>query len=258
MKKVTQTIIGLFLVAAQLSAQGSLSILPRAGLNMAGISGVNGSVVKPGINFGASMEYMIVPKFGFELGLIYSMQGVNFNPDILFPITDKMTAAEVNRQKGERLSVNNTGHDYLNIPILAKLYFDEYYGDPVGFHLLAGGQIDFKAVVDKVGYTKGLEGKLTPGDMNSSTGFSIVFGGGYLTSSGLSLSANINWGVTNAAKFSYLLEDISYKKDEGGRFVQIAPDKIYRNVVFQLNFAYRFSLTPTKEPLPVEVIYEFF
>lgn len=247
MKKVTHLIIGLSLVTAPINAQTGLSILPRAGLNMASISPVTASIVKPGINFGASMEYMFTPRIGMELGLIYSMQGVNFAPNKLYPITSGMDGAEISVQEELQKGVNNTSHDYLNIPVLAKIYFGKNYGTTKGFHLIAGGQVDIKALVDKVGYTNGYEGELLPGDTNSPLGFSLVLGAGYLLDSGLSFSTGVNWGMTNAAQFQYARgEDGAYIRGDGGKHVQENVNKVYRNIVFQLNFAYRFSLSKNK------------
>lgn len=226
------------ILALPVKAQSGISITPRAGLNMATISPTKTSIIKPGINFGATMEWLFTSKVGLELGALYSMQGVNFQPS---------TATHEYQI--------NPSHDYILVPLLFKMYINNKAGVTEGFNIFAGGQLDLKAVVDKVGYTDGYEGQLLPNDINRPYSFSAVGGIGYLLSSGLCISANLNWGITNIANSKFL---VYTDKPPATKEVSIGATT-YRNIIFQLNFGYRFSLSKGKaKQQDVEAIFELF
>jgi hypothetical protein len=230
MKISTLIIVGLALLVLPVSAQGDFSLTPRAGLNMAAITPTGGSI-KPGLNFGASSDYMFNSKWGMEFGVFYSMQGVAFRPD-------------------DQKSLN-TSHDYLVFPILGKLYLNDLYGETQGLNVFAGGQLELKALVDKVGYTTGYEGQLMPDDINKVLGISAVAGVGYLLPTGLMFSANLNFGLTNITNDKFQAHTTGSTKT-----VEVTRDKAYRNIVFQLNFGYRFSL-PKRYKLPADTSFDF-
>jgi hypothetical protein len=236
MKNVTLIIIGsLALLTTPAVAQSSLSITPRAGLNFAAITNVKTGSAKPGLNYGASLDYMFTPRAGIDISALYSMQGVT-------------VAATSN-------DVNNPGHDYILLPITFKLFFNERDGRPDGFNIFAGGQADILAVTDKVGYTTGYEGKLMPEVITKPFGFSIVAGAGLLLESGLMLSANLNWGLTNIVKdnFKGYVQIDQYHQPIT---VDLQRDKSYSNLAVQINFGYCFSLTKPRPVQTVDVTFE--
>jgi hypothetical protein len=152
------------------------------------------------------------PTLAAEAGLYYSMQGSYFKDQHVSP-----------------------EHDYLLIPILFKYYIKgvESEGPKKGFSVSAGPQIDIKAAVNTVGYTPGRSyGQLLPDDMTKALGFSFVVGGGYLFDSGLVVSANLNFGLTNKAKDRFRNIDDT----------DIIPTLTHRDVVLQFNFGYRFAI----------------
>jgi hypothetical protein len=190
-----------------LNAQ-SVFITPRAGLNMSNITGTEGSI-RTGLNFGLSGEYVHSSRIGVEGGIYYSMQGSRFG------------FADVSPE-----------HNYINIPVLLKYYVDEKGGKKVkGLSIFGGPQLDIKALVNKVGYSKNTAGILLSDDMTRQLGSSFVVGGEYLFENGLALSANMNIGLSNKAKARV----INY-----GNAMLI--DGSYRDTVFQVKFGYRFSM----------------
>ena len=213
MKKAILLIMLTTLPLLTASAQG-IALTPRAGLNLAAISPTKGGSIKPGLNFGMTADYMFTSQWGAETGLIYSMQGTTFS----------------------RLAPSL---DYLNIPITVKFYLMDYYIESRGLYLTAGAQIGFIAVMDKVGYVSEYEGILMPDAITKEFDAAAVLGFGYELESGLALSANLNFGLVNIARDNIRAYTST---SESATEQTIKRDKAYSNIVFQLNFGYRFAL----------------
>lgn len=182
----------------------SVFLAPCAGLNLSTITRTGGSL-RSGLNFGISGEYVFASGLAAASGLFYSMQGTRF--------------ADISPE-----------HDYLTIPLLLKYYATKgTQGRSEGFNLFAGPQLDIKAVVNQVPYAKeytkeslGESYKLF--DMTRPFGISAVIGAGYLFGNGLTLSANLNFGLTNKVQARYT--------GAGS----------YKDFVAQIKFGYRFAL----------------
>ena len=214
MKKTILLIMMTALTILSVSAQGKLALTPRAGLNLATITSTKGSSLKPGLNFGITVDYLFSSQLGVESGLVYSMQGTTF-------------------------SALSPGLDYLHIPLLAKYYLTDYYTESRGFYIVAGPQLGLIAVMDKVGYPTDYEGKLMPDAITKELDFAAVLGVGYELQSGLALSAQFNLGLANIAQDSFR----AYTTTSQATSEQVIKrDKSYKNFVFQLNFGYRFTL----------------
>jgi hypothetical protein len=127
-------------------------------------------------------------------------------------------------------------HDYITIPILLKFHANSGNTEGEGFNIFAGPQFDLLAQVNKISFMKGSEGDLLADEMTNPAGFSAVFGAGYVFGNGFTISANLNVGLTNVA------DDRIWTKE-----VAITREDSYKNIVFQMNFGYRFSLAK-KQP----------
>lgn len=112
----------MFLVAnAQSVGKGSLSFIPRIGVDFAKLSsheiyggdGVDVHPYKaqfsPGFTAGASMEYMALDNLGLELGFQYARQGTD----------SELDAAEVSLH-------------YINVPLMANFYVIDNFAFRVG------------------------------------------------------------------------------------------------------------------------------
>ena len=77
---------------------GQITLKPMAGVTLATITDSDHSKFRVGLTAGVEGEYGIAEKFGITAGLLYSMQGANYDGD------DKLKLG------------------YLNIPILANYY----------------------------------------------------------------------------------------------------------------------------------------
>ncbi|MDH6307014.1 hypothetical protein M2459_003713 [Parabacteroides sp. PF5-5] len=198
MKKIACLL--LLLVSIQATAQ-KFYFTARAGLNLADKTNTSGNF-KPGLNFGASAEYMFSNLFATELGAYYSMQGSRFK----FADTDLQ-------------------HNYILIPLLAKFYVHK------GLNVFAGPQLGIKANVNKQAFgSKEYEDKRIENDMVKPTDISAVIGVGYLLANGFFVSANTNIGITNTAKGWLKYKGTNYPTDGDS----------YKNLVLQFNFGYRF------------------
>jgi hypothetical protein len=123
-------------------------------------------------------------------------------------------------------------HNYLNLPVLLKYYVKAGTEDGhKGLSFYAGPQLDIKALANKVSYVTEYHGILLSDDMSKAFGMSAVIGMEYLFEVGLTLSANVNIGLTGKAKDRFLNYGM-WLTSEGS----------YKDMVVQINFGYRFSL----------------
>ncbi len=104
-----------FMASATAFAQrevGSLTILPKVGLNIANLTDTDDADPRLGLAFGAEFEYQLTNKFSLSAGALYSMQGAKSSTNEDAKMTAKM--------------------DYINIPILANVYVADGLAVKVG------------------------------------------------------------------------------------------------------------------------------
>jgi opacity protein-like surface antigen len=103
----------------------------KAGLNLANISDVDDSKMRPGFHAGVFAEKVISPFFGVQAELLYSQMGMK-----------SKVAGETNTSKA----------DYLVLPVLAKLYVLEGLSVDLGpqFGYMISAKINDKKVYDDV------------------------------------------------------------------------------------------------------------
>lgn len=92
-------------IAAFAQKSFPISIQPKAGLNIAHVSHINGSGPRYGLVAGAEVEVPLSTIFGVSAGLLYSQQGATFEDTYSGITCDETLQA-----------------DYLNIPIMANIY----------------------------------------------------------------------------------------------------------------------------------------
>ena len=191
MKKLSLMMFAMMAFIATSNAQVMFGA--KAGLNIANISsddnsdfgnagGLDDPSSRVGFHAGITGDVKIADSFGIGAELLYSQQGTQ----------DEGTFAGVDYENEFKL-------DYINIPILAKLYLGE------NFNLYGGVQPGFVVNAKQVSTVEGNETeydlKDDDGDENQfalvkDTDFSIPFGIGYRTEGGLSLDARYNLGTT--------------------------------------------------------------
>lgn len=177
---------------------GTLSIQPKAGLNIAYYTGSEGVETKPrfGLVAGAELEYQLKKKIGLSAGVLYSMQG------------EKATIPAGFLERGDKQMTAKT--DYINFPILANIYlvkglalkfgvqpavnvragysFSSVYGDGEGslsnygihiktfdFAVPVGLSYEYKGFVLDARYNIGVT-KLAEGDDSRNRVFQITIG----------------------------------------------------------------------------------
>lgn len=198
MKRVVYLLLLFVFAIVQVQAQG-ISFMPKAGLNLANMTKVDGNV-RAGINIGAGVEFGITPMFAIESGLFYSMQGA----------------------EDEALGIKGTiKNDYLNIPVLAKVYVYE------GLNFFAGPQLGF--LVNAKGKLQENKASIQSDmkDYYNKVDFGLTLGAGYVTPIGLLFSISYNIGFANVLN------------DAGQSLFGIESSK---NSVFQFNVGWKFSL----------------
>lgn len=166
-------------------AQSGIQWGVKAGLNLANVTNVTDSKFRPGLNAGVFGEYVINDLFGVQAELLYSMQGY----------------------KIDLLGENNTAKmDYINLPILAKLYVLEGLSVDLGpqFGYMISAKINDTDVYD---------------DLDKK--FDVSFGMG--------LTYKLNFGLDVFARYNLGLTKISNDND----------DKT-KNSVIQVGLGYRF------------------
>jgi hypothetical protein len=193
MKKILFLLFAL--CALQLSAQ-EFHFAPKIGMNVANLTNSD-SDSRIGLNIGFAGEMALTPIFSLESGLYYSMQGA----------------------KADNIKFNI---DYINLPILAKVYAYQ------GLNLFAGPQFSFKTS------SKVKTGSVSvdlPDGLIKGFDTGLQFGAGYQFDMGLQLSASYTYGligVMNIDKAKQLSGDDFSSGDNGN------------NSVFQINVGWRF------------------
>ena len=105
MKKITSSIIAVSLLTTVSVAQ-KVTIGPKLGLNFSTLTDVEDAESRIGLQAGGFLVYSIVEHFGVSLDVVYSQQGANSKID------------------------NNDLHlDYIQIPLLANVFFNQYGDD---------------------------------------------------------------------------------------------------------------------------------
>lgn len=98
------------LASAGLFAQnkaGTLSIQPKAGVNIAALTQLDGTNPRTGAVLGAELEYQATDRFSVSAGLLYSEQGLKFDN------------AQVD---GSGRAEGTIKMDYVSVPVLANIY----------------------------------------------------------------------------------------------------------------------------------------
>ena len=112
-----------------LVANAQFILTPQVGATLSTLTDTNDSKMKVGIVAGANLEYPVTYALSFSGGLLYSMQGTK--------IKDADDATKM---------------DYLNIPIVANLYFAKGWAIKAGIQ--PGFLLSAKHKVDGIGATK--------------------------------------------------------------------------------------------------------
>jgi len=145
-------------------AQQQVKFGPKAGVNLATISGNDDSEMKIGFHVGAVAEIKFNDKFSLQPEVLYSAQGGQL-------------------KENSDIKMNN---DYINIPIMAKYYFVE------GFSVELGPQVGFLMKSE----VKGNDGSVDTKDAHKSIDFGVGVGLAYDLPMGLFVNARYNIGLS--------------------------------------------------------------
>lgn len=146
--------------------EGTLTIQPKVGLNIASLTDFDDSDPRFGVVAGAEFMYQATDMVGLSFGALYSMQGAKY---------DKST----------------TKLDYINVPILANVYVAPGFAVKLG--LQPGFNVNSKAKSNGVSVEADLDAKTV--DLSIPIGLSYEF-------NNFVIDGRYNWGVTKVAKDS--------------------------------------------------------
>lgn len=146
--------------------EGTLTIQPKVGLNIASLTDFDDSDPRFGVVAGAEFMYQATDMVGLSFGALYSMQGAKY---------DKAT----------------TKLDYINVPILANVYVAR--GLAVKLGLQPGFNVNSKAKSNGVSVEADFDAKTV--DLSIPIGLSYEF-------NNFVIDGRYNWGVTKVAKDS--------------------------------------------------------
>lgn len=149
--------------------EGSLTIQPKVGLNIASLTDFDDSDPRFGVVAGAEFMYQATDMVGLSFGALYSMQGAKY---------DKTTIKL----------------DYINIPVLANVYVAPGFAVKLG--LQPGFNVNSKAKAKSNGNS--LETDL---DDVKTVDLSIPIGLSYEFNNFV-IDGRYNWGLTKVAKDS--------------------------------------------------------
>lgn len=164
MKKVMIAAIAVVGFSVTGLAQQQVKFGPKAGVNLATLSGNDDSEMKIGFHVGAVAEIKFNDKFSLQPEVLYSAQGA---------------------QSKENTDIK-TNNDYINIPIMAKYYFVE------GFSLELGPQVGFLMKSEVKGENASMDTK----DFYKSVDFGVGVGLAYDLPQGFFVNARYNLGLS--------------------------------------------------------------
>lgn len=224
MKKLMM-IAAMMVATVSASAQfepGTFSIQPKIGMNLAKVSNMAPYAVSStneldrsllgGLAIGAEAEYQIAKPFSVAAGLLFSMQGCQWQDD------DFKLGDEKIEVKDTKIALN-----YLNLPVVANFYLFK------GFAVKAGVQFGFLCsanaqTTQKIGSTTTKYDESVMDQCNK-VDISIPVGVSYqVPTIPIYIDARANFGVTKIVKDKYADGDNS------------------KNQVFQLTVGYKFKL----------------
>ena len=125
MKKIMM-IAAMMVAAVTANAQnevGQITLKPTVGLNIATMTKIDGSKVRPGFIAGVEGEYGVSENFGITAGIFYSQQGVKGNDEIEIDLDDlKEMGIDLGVGILDIKGKETYKLDYINIPIMAQYY----------------------------------------------------------------------------------------------------------------------------------------
>src|SRR5690554_2275250 len=163
-------------------AQQQVKFGPKAGVNLANLSGMDDTDMKIGFHVGAVAEIKFNDKFSLQPELLYSAQGTKIDMSMDIPMIGKLEFE------------SKTNLDYINIPIMAKYYFVE------GFSVEVGPQVSFLIKAEEKAKSDGESETLDIKDGLNSIDFGLGFGLAYDLPQGLFINARYNLGLTDIVK----------------------------------------------------------
>lgn len=188
--------------ASAQTATGTITIQPKAGINIGTLTDESSSKARIGIAAGVEVSYQLASKFGLSTGVMYSQQGTKLAFDKL----------------GWNHESGSYKLDYINVPVMANFYITKELvlkaGLQYGYNI--NKKIDIKGItadIDEITDTE--SGKSISTRKND---LSIPMGVSY-EKHGIVLDARYHLGITKIWK----------------RFDD-------RNSVFQLTVGYKFKL----------------
>ncbi len=171
---------------------GQVTLKPTVGLNIASMTKVEYSKVRPGLIAGVEAEYGVAENFGVSAGLFYSMQGVKQE------YNDGGVIDGISYSAGSKSTYKL---DYLNIPILAQYYvipgLAVKAGIQPGFCVSKKYKLEVSGSIAGESETANASGKIEDGVKGFA--FAIPVGISYEYQSFV-LDARYNIGVTKALK----------------------------------------------------------
>ena len=209
MKKMMMMLV-MATVALTASAQnevGQLTLQPKVGVNLANLTDTKindeSGKMKAGLVLGVEAEYGLTEKFSVAAGLLYSMQGCDFGE----------SKVKLNGETVSGWDKNERNFSYLNIPIVANLYFAKGWAIKAGIQ--PGFLLSAKYKLDGVGLTPSVDEDIK--DACKSFDLSIPLGLSYEYEKAV-FDLRYNLGVTkvnkegdNSSKNSVIPFTVGYK-----------------------------------------------
>lgn len=194
MKKILTVIVALVASVSAFAQQpvGTLSVAPKAGINLAYMTKAEDASMKLGFIGGVDLTYQMTKKFALSGGLFYSQQGVKNKENG----TDIIDGVRVDATYNRKLNNN-----YFNVPILANYYVAPGLalkaGIQIGALLSAKGKGDVTYNIG--GESQTIKEEIDMKDGYNSIDFSIPVGLSYEFSNVI-IDARYNFGLTKSIK----------------------------------------------------------
>lgn len=237
-----------FIAANAQREAGQWSLIPKLGVTLSKVSGgklfvADGqyelkSQMRPGVEFGAELEYMATDQVGVSIAAMYSQQGAHYG-DFTYVGEAKDGEADFEKTQDVKMPM-----DYINIPLMCNVYITDRFAVKAGvqFGCLLSSKMKYSTVsgrmdtrTEKVLYYYDAEG-------NKAEEGSQVYVSkeedlkDFYKKLDVSIPIGISYEFENVildARYRFGLNDIHDMKE--------LSDKM-RNSVFSFTVGYRFSL----------------
>lgn len=245
---LVMTLVAMSFIAASAQREaGQWALIPKVGVTLSKVSGNDifysddhkmKSQMRPGVEFGAELEYMATDQIGVSVGAMYSQQGAHYGD---FTYIGEIKDGEADFEKTQDIKMPM---DYINIPLMCNVYLTDRLAVKAGvqFGCLLSSKMKYSTVTgrmdtrtDNVLYYYDVDG-------NKAEEGSQVYVSKEEDLKNIYRKMDVSIPIGISYEFENVILDARYRFGVNNiNKLKEVPDKM-RNSVFSFTVGYRFNL----------------